>query len=58
LDECKKRDVRGSYGPNHVDPSYEKPERADLSLDLSQVSVEEAAATVIGLLEKKGFLKP
>jgi len=58
LDECKKRDVRGSYGPNHVDPSYEKPQQADLLLDLSRLSAEEAAATLIGLLEKKGFLKP
>lgn len=56
LDECKKRDVRGAYGPNHPDPSYERPQEADVEIDLGKMSLSDAAARVIEALEKKKLL--
>jgi len=56
LDECKKRDVRGAYGPNHPDPSYERPLEADVDADLSKVSAADAAKLVLSLLEKRGAI--
>src|SRR5690606_34694571 len=35
LSVCKQRDTRGAYGPNHPDPSYEKPSNPDLSVSLA-----------------------
>jgi bifunctional enzyme CysN/CysC len=56
LDACKTRDDRGAYGPHHRDPSYEAPERADLTVDLSTMSVPDAARTVLALLKARSFL--
>ena len=56
LDECKKRDIRGLYGPNHPDPSYERPQEADVEVDLGKVSEAEAAGAIIGALKKKNLL--
>lgn len=56
LDDCKKRDTRGSYGPNHPDPSYEKPLAADLTVSLSDTSADEAADEVFQVLVKRGLL--
>jgi adenylylsulfate kinase-like enzyme len=56
LEECKKRDTRGSYGPNHPDPSYEKPFDPDLSLSLAEITADEAADQVLQVLVKRGLL--
>jgi bifunctional enzyme CysN/CysC len=56
LEACKKRDVRGLYGPNHPDPSYERPQEADVELDLSQMSEGDAARAIIATLKKKNLL--
>src|SRR5690606_28163102 len=56
LEACKKRDVRGAYGPNHPDPSYERPQEADVEVDLGMISISDAAARVIEALEKKNLV--
>jgi bifunctional enzyme CysN/CysC len=56
LETCKSRDDRGAYGPTHKDPAYEAPEHADMKVDLSAISVAEAARAVIALLGSRGFL--
>lgn len=53
LDECKKRDIRGAYGPNHPDPRYERPLEADVEVDLGRSSAREAAEQIFSILEKK-----
>jgi adenylylsulfate kinase len=56
LDECKKRDQRGAYGPNHPDPSYERPQEADVEIDLGRTSAQDGAKAILAALEKKGLL--
>lgn len=57
LQACKQRDVRGEYGPNHPDPSYQSPDesifRVELSPDVSDSSsVQEAAERVVAELKR------
>ncbi len=56
LESCKKRDKRGLYGPNHPDPSYEKPQAADIELDLSALDAKTAATQVLLELSKRGLI--
>ncbi len=56
LENCKKRDRRGLYGPNHPDPSYEKPQAADIELDLSALDAKTAANQVVLELSKRGLI--
>ena len=61
LKECEKRDVKGFYKkarngeiPNFtgISSPYEKPERAEITIDTTGVSLEEAAKYVLGEIEK------
>ncbi len=56
LEDCKKRDVRGLYGPNHPDPSYERPQEADVEVDLGKMSEADAAKSIIEALKSKSLL--
>jgi bifunctional enzyme CysN/CysC len=56
LDECKKRDIRGAYGPNHPDPTYERPQEADVEVDLAKTSARQAAEAIFSTLEKKSLV--
>ncbi len=60
LEECEKRDVKGLYRkaregkiPNFtgISSPYEPPEHADIVVDTSRKSLEEAAENVLGQLE-------
>ncbi|MCH2108929.1 MAG: adenylyl-sulfate kinase, partial [Polyangiaceae bacterium] len=61
LETCKERDIRGEYGPNHSDPSYEAPTQPQLSVSLSkdvqdESSVSAAADAIIAELKKLGLI--
>jgi len=56
LEECERRDVKGLYArarrgeiPNFtgIDDPYEPPERPELTLDTSALSVEQCVAKVL-----------
>lgn len=62
LEVCEKRDVKGLYKkarrgeiPNFtgISSAYEPPEQADLAIDTSQCTVEEAAERVLALIRQK-----
>ncbi len=63
LEECERRDVKGLYARARrgeirqftgIDDPYEAPERADLTLDTSHLSVEAAGRQVLTLLGQRG----
>ena len=63
IDVCEKRDPKGLYkkaragelkGFTGIDDPYEAPLKPELVLDASKVSPEQAAVTLIDLLEKNG----
>ncbi len=65
LAECKKRDTYGLYqqvGKNsekHIvgmDESYEAPKKAEIMLDLSRQTIEEASSFIMSYLKKNKFL--
>jgi bifunctional enzyme CysN/CysC len=56
LDECKRRDQRGAYGPEHPDPRYEAPAAPDLKVDLGIASAAEAAEAIVRRLSERGLL--
>jgi adenylylsulfate kinase len=65
LDECIKRDVKGLYKKaisgeiqqfTGVSDPYEPPDRAELTLDTSTMSVDEAIVRVFTTLRELGYL--
>jgi adenylylsulfate kinase len=63
LDECERRDVKGLYARARrgeiqnftgISDPYEPPERPELSLDTSRVSVEDAGRRVLAAVNGKG----
>jgi len=65
LEVCERRDRKGLYAKARqglipdftgISSPYEAPTDADLSLDTSGLSVPEAAARVMALLEQRGYL--
>lgn len=66
LEECKKRDRKGVYKMaaegklsgsfTGVNDPYEVPENADLTFDMSKVSVSQAVHEVMLLLEQDGYI--
>jgi sulfate adenylyltransferase len=66
LEVCERRDRKGLYakaraglkkGVTGVDDPFEPPQHADLSLDTSGLSPEEAARKVFLLLEQMGYVR-
>lgn len=62
LEECEKRDVKGLYKkaregeiPNFtgISSPYEAPENADVVIDTSRYSMEEAVATILKEVQKR-----
>jgi bifunctional enzyme CysN/CysC len=56
IEVCKRRDVRGAYGPSHADPRYEAPTSPDVIVSLADMDVAEAASRIIQTLVKRGLL--
>ncbi|MGE4293815.1 MAG: adenylyl-sulfate kinase, partial [Desulfovibrio sp.] len=63
---CERRDRKGLYakaragviiGVTGVDDPFEPPQHADLSLDTSDMSPENAVRRVLLLLEKMGYVR-
>ncbi|MGH3392001.1 MAG: adenylyl-sulfate kinase [Actinomadura sp.] len=66
LEECERRDRKGLYAKARaglipeftgISDPYEEPDDADLVLDTSQLSPQEAVSAVLGLLESGGWVK-
>ena len=62
---CEERDVKGLYAKARrgeikhftgIDSDYEAPEKAELTLDTSEVSAPDAAAAIVEHLSKNGYL--
>jgi sulfate adenylyltransferase len=67
LEECERRDRKGLYAKARaglipeftgVSDPYQEPDDADLVLDTSRMSPQEAVTTVLGLLEAGGWVRP
>jgi sulfate adenylyltransferase len=67
LEECERRDRKGLYAKARaglipeftgISDPYEEPEDADLALDTSAMTPEEAVARVLELLENGGWVRP
>lgn len=67
LEVCEQRDRKGLYakaraglltGMTGVDDPYEEPTDADIVLDTSDMSVEEAVDVVLGHLTETGWVEP
>jgi sulfate adenylyltransferase len=65
IDVCEQRDRKGLYakaraglikGFTGIDDPYEAPENAEIVIDTSTLSAEEAAEKVVLYLEKEGYL--
>jgi bifunctional enzyme CysN/CysC len=65
LEECIRRDPKGLYARakagqiknfTGIDSPYERPEQPELRLDTTQVSLAQAAASVIALLQERQIL--
>ena len=66
LDVCEQRDPKGLYkkarageikGFTGIDDPYEEPDNAELVVDTSEQSVEEAVASILQTLDDRGLLK-
>ncbi len=66
LEVCEQRDRKGLYAKARagllknftgIDDPYETPEHAELSLDTSQIPVEEAVERILQYLEMEGYLE-
>lgn len=66
LEVCEERDPKGLYkkarageikGFTGIDDPYEAPENPELVIDTGNVSPQEAAVTIIEMLEKRGNIK-
>jgi sulfate adenylyltransferase len=67
LEECERRDRKGLYAKARagiipeftgVSAPYEEPEDADLRLDTSRMTPDEAVARVLDLLVEGGWVRP
>ena len=67
LEECERRDTKGLYAKARaglipeftgISDPYEEPDDADLVLDTSRMTPDEAVARVLGLLESGGWVRP
>jgi adenylylsulfate kinase len=65
LEVCEERDVKGLYKKARageipeftgISAPYEAPERPELVVDTSRLSVEEGVEAIVGYLEEKGYL--
>ncbi|MBD3420545.1 MAG: sulfate adenylyltransferase subunit CysN [Chitinivibrionales bacterium] len=65
VDVCKKRDPKGLYKKAEtgeikeftgVSSPYEKPQKAEVTVDTVTMSVEESVATIIAYLQKNGII--
>jgi bifunctional enzyme CysN/CysC len=56
LERRRARDARGVYGPAHQQPIEEPPLEPDVVVSLDQGDAEEAAATIVDVLVKRGLL--
>ena len=65
LEECEKRDRKGLYKKARegeiknftgIDSAYEEPEYPELEIKTLECSPEDAAMTIVGYLESKGYL--
>lgn len=65
VDVCEERDVKGLYKKARagvieqftgVNDPYEAPEDAEITIDTTQSSAEEAAQEVLFSLEREGFV--
>ncbi|MFD2078678.1 sulfate adenylyltransferase [Actinopolymorpha cephalotaxi] len=65
LAECERRDRKGLYAKARaglipeftgISDPYEPPDDADLAIDTSDVTIDDAAAKVLGLLDERGLL--
>jgi sulfate adenylyltransferase len=66
LKECEKRDTKGLYakaksgkikGLTGVDDPYEPPDSAEIVIDTSRVTIEEAINKIMDCLQNMGYLK-
>jgi sulfate adenylyltransferase len=67
LEECERRDRKGLYAKARaglipeftgISDPYEAPTDADLAIDTTYVSVDDAVAQVLDLLHQRGLLPP
>ncbi|TDD90188.1 adenylyl-sulfate kinase [Actinomadura darangshiensis] len=67
LEECERRDRKGLYAKARagqipeftgISDPYEEPDDADLRLDTSETTPDEAVAQVLGLLVDGGWVRP
>jgi sulfate adenylyltransferase len=67
LEVCEQRDRKGLYAKARagilpeftgISDPYEEPDDADLRIDTSSITVEEAVAAVLEHLERNGWLRP
>jgi sulfate adenylyltransferase len=67
LEVCEQRDRKGLYAKARagviteftgISDPYEEPDDADLRIDTSSITVEEAVAVVLKHLERNGWLRP
>ena len=65
LEVCEQRDVKGLYAKARrgeiknftgIDSAYEAPETAELSMDTSKISAEDAAEQIVSYLRDQGYL--
>ena len=65
LAECERRDPKGLYAraragelPNFtgIDQAYEAPEAAEITIDTSNMSAEQASARIIGYLSEQRYI--
>ncbi|MGE0158536.1 MAG: bifunctional sulfate adenylyltransferase/adenylylsulfate kinase [Gemmatimonadales bacterium] len=65
IETCEARDRKGLYakaraglikGFTGIDDPYEEPEKPEIKIDTSTMSVEEAASTILLYLENEGFI--
>jgi sulfate adenylyltransferase len=66
LEVCEQRDRKGLYAKARagiiteftgISDPYEEPDDADVRVDTSSITVEDAVATVLGYLERHGWLR-
>ncbi|MDH3972884.1 MAG: adenylyl-sulfate kinase [Deltaproteobacteria bacterium] len=65
LEVCEKRDPKGLYKKARngeinnftgIDSTYERPEKPEIVLDTSKMSVEEGLNVLVSFLHKKGYI--
>ncbi|MDH4227744.1 MAG: adenylyl-sulfate kinase [Deltaproteobacteria bacterium] len=66
VEVCEERDVKGLYKKARageikeftgISAPYEEPDKAELTLDTSKLSVEDSTRKILGYLEEKGYIK-